>query len=54
MARPKKLSPEDVERIRKNEEKWMNKEWAAHFGVSIVTIIHAKVGKLAYATTSEG
>lgn len=54
MGRPKKLSPEDIARILKNEEKWTVREWALHFGVSEVTLIHAKNGKLAYATTTEG
>lgn len=54
MGRFKKLSPEDVARLKLNDEKKSNKEWASYFDVSIVTIIHARTGKLAYAIPAEG
>lgn len=54
MARPKKLTIDDVLRIRKNDEKWTDKQWSEHFNVSTVTISHAKNGKLAYAVATQG
>lgn len=49
MGRIKKLLPEDVRKLRENVENKSNKDWADWFDVSIVTIIHAKKGKLAYS-----
>lgn len=49
MGRRKLLSPESVAQLRANVEKRSNREWAAWFDVSVVTIIHAKNGKLAYS-----
>lgn len=50
MGRLKKLSPEDVIYIRTNPDKLTNAELAKRFGVSMVTIIHAKTAQFAYAT----
>lgn len=49
MGRLKKLSPEDVTRLRSNEENKSNREWSLYFDVSVVTIINARKGKLAYS-----
>ena len=54
MGRPKKLSLEEIQQLIRNEEKWTLKQWARHFGVSYVTALHARNGRLAYASTSEG
>lgn len=54
MGRVKLLSPDMVAQLRANVERKSNKEWSLYFGVSVVTIIHAKNGKLAYAAASEG
>lgn len=52
MGRHKSLTPEQVELVRKNEEKKTNKEWAVQFGVSEQTISNARVGRGAYGTSN--